>query len=644
MRTVGAPTLALYCAELPEREAALRHHLAERHVSATFFRSVHGRTWGLHTSLEYDKGKHLPPGHVGLNIGTWFAWQHLWLRNDHDTQAYILFEDDVRLPEDYHQQLEKLEQELVQFPDWDLVYLGLAENEPGVWHKVTDRVGGPSSRLCRLDCPFGTHAYMVRRRALPILMANMAKAQRNLDQQLWEQVLSRNLIRWCAVLPGIVQQRTYDHESTGKPEWAPSTIHQDDRPEERQQEKAVTEWQPHEVVVKSSLMVDPFPCIFRGESLVEDGVSSTKKLIPLSQCARLNEPCHSKPSLAGVGRVETQEGKEARWCGCCNLRLQMADTAARSRLPLPEGHFNPSLIWFGGRLVLATRDSWGHSRVALWELTNKYGDWTGEWSCKPLASLGSDHPQAPRLEDPRLFTMPDPDNGSLRLCSMFNLPDGYPPKRVAVGYVRFLSDLTGIDRTEVFPSPNKCLYEKNWTPFWCDADQDLHWVYSTKPEHTILGRASYTTPNRLPWLAGVVRGGAAPVLVEATDRTWHRNDVYYHFFHGCLKRVQGSVYTVGCSVFSAHPPFNVLKQTMLPLIWPDLPAVGEDVVKRYVIWPGGAVPHAGAWHLALGVDDTFCRIVRIPFQDLEAALTDQEETEPTVSLRDTPIARGVTGV
>lgn len=635
-------TFVLYCKELPDREETVRAHMAERGVDARFIRSIHGHTWGLHTSQEYDKGKRIPPGHVGLNVGTWAMWQHALLSSSSPDEKIIFFEDDVELPENYHQQLEDLLADLtVRFPNWDLAYLGLAEREPHVWHKVTERIGGADSHLCRLDSPFGTHAYMVRARALGVLLDAMTGAQRNLDQQLWERVLSRNLLRWCAVLPGFVRQRTFDHDGVGKPSWGPSTLSEKDLPEESEIPKP--EWEASATrtsIDAHSSMVDPFPCIYRGEMLADDGRSQTGKMIPVSQCARLSVPCHSRMTLSGVGRVTAHNGMEALWCGGCVLRTRMNEDKARSKLDLPDGHFNPSIHTYEGRVILATRDSWGHSRVALWEMTNTMRDWTGVWRATPISSLGSPHPQAPRLEDPRLFLAPDPESGRVKLHAMFNLPDGYPPKKVRVGYVAFSSDLQKIERTEVYPSPNSCLYEKNWVPFWSERESTLRWVYSTKPHHTVLGQSSYTTPNNLPWAGGFVRGGAAPVLVPATEKTWHKHDVFYHFFHGCLKRLQGSVYTTGCAVFEAQPPFKVLKQTAVPLLWPDLPAVGEDVVKRYVCWPGGVVFGHDAWHLAVGVDDTFCRMVRIPAEEVEAALTDVPEDESTVSLRDTILAGG----
>jgi hypothetical protein len=309
-------------------------------------------------------------------------------------------------------------------------------------------------------------------------------------------------------------------------------------------------------------------------------------------------------------------------------------------LPLPDGHFNPSMAVYDGKLILATRDSWGHSKVALWRLDNSRPDWAGDWAATPIGSYASDHPDAPRLEDPRLFVHAG------RLCAAFNLPDGYPPKRVQVGYATFAADLSGIENTVVYPSPGLRLYEKNWVPF-AGPGGELNWVYDSKPDHAVMGaggrvRPDLTTPNPFPWTGGVVRGGATPVRVVSAEAPSGCGAVYYHFFHGCLKRLQGSVYSVGCLVFDAAPPYRVLRQTPTPLVWPDPADHQADVVKRWVVWPGGAVPHAGAWHLVLGVNDTFCRVVRLPFKQVEVALKDVPETGPApVGISATPAHTGV---
>lgn len=661
------PTFVIGCEELPDRKQAITAHLRQMWVPFTFVRSVHGKTWGLRTVHQYEPDKHISPGHVGLDLGHWIAWQVAHNTVYADNCWMLFLEDDAVLPDGWANRYRELLAELDQrFPECEFCFVGLCETQPHVWHKVTERIGGGDSRLCRLNDPFGTHAYIVRKRALPVLMDRCAIAERNMDQQLFLRVLKDNHVQWCAVLPTMVTQRTFDYAGSGKPEWNPSCIDvgpdgkeivalaADEQDVKRSLGADVPARPTPELYAATMNLIDPFPCLYRGEFLDEPGKTANGRTVPLAQCARLDKPCHTR---AGVN-VEIAPGRGmAVACETCDLRLEMASRDARERLDLPDGHFNPSLARWGDRLILATRDSWGHSRVALWDMTNDKPDWTGKWSAAPIGSHASDHPEAGRLEDPRLFVAPD-DAGKPTLCAMFNLPDGYNPvKHVKVGYVEFADDLSRVVATRVFDSPLGNLYEKNWAPFH-HPEHGLCWVYQSKPEHVVIGeQQTWKTPNPLPWTGGFVRGGAAPVLCwdGQPGLPTHNNDtplnlhdmemnplkrVFYHFFHGCLARAKGRVYTAGCLVFQAEPPFRVLRQTKTPIIWPDLPAVGEEVTKRYVVWPGGAVPHAGAWHLAVGIDDTFVRMVRIPFDVVENALQDVPETERVTSLRDGPMAFG----
>lgn len=630
------PVYMLGCKEFADRNEATIAHLKSCGIDPIFFRSIYGSGWGLQTTKEFDTGKHIPPGHVGLNLGIWSLWNHLYHHLKNDDDEAIIFEDDVRLVDDFDVQFQTLRIELNYYcKDWDFVFLGLAERVPSVWNKITERIGPPNSRICRIDNPFGTHATWIRKRALPILMDNMAFAERNLDQQLYKYVLKPNLLKWCAVLPTLVYQRTFDHNAMGKPEWKPTTLAKLDTKTTEQESIEVDPTgdlpgRPSaERLQRTYALTDPFPCIYRGEPLERIGKASNGKTIPLWQCALYNTACHTKAKV---------ELDHVIACETCETRKGMKyPTTKRERLDLPEGHFNPSIAVWNGKLILATRDSWGHSKVGLWELNNTKTDWTGEWKIKPIGSFASEHSEAGKLEDPRLFIAPNPDSSQLSLCAMFNIPDRHPPKYVRVGYVRFKNDLSGIESTEIFPSPNNNLYEKNWVPFWCEHTSDLHWVYSTKPKHLVMGQTNWETPNYLPWTGGVIRGGAAPLLREVNGRP-----TYYHFFHGALKRISGTIYTVGVCTFEQAPPFRVMKQTPTPILWPDLPAADEDVQKRYVVWPGGVVEFDNHYFIALGIDDTYCRIHRVSVDEVEKALKDlpESEDERTVSLRDTVVATG----
>jgi len=646
-------TFVIACHEMPERLEAVTAHLASVHTPFTVWPGVHGKTWAVDTTAEYEPGQRISPGHVGLLLGHWTLWNHLAASaedadsdsTDEYERMWLILEDDVVLPHDWHVRSRALLVELDErFPDWQFVFVGLAETEPHVWNKVTERIGGPDSRLCRMTDPFGTHAYLVRESALPVLrrLFPAGGARRNMDQQLFRNVLQDNHLRWCAVLPTLITQRTFDYTGVGKPEWGPSTVDHGTPPAARANPAA---HEPPDLAARTMAYVDPFPCYYRGEALEGNARSpERRKSVPAFECALLRKPCHVKP-VDAVGDVSLTRWDgtathvvPVRACETCSKRTSTAAaTGKRDRLPLPDGHFNPSVLRWPApgrpnRVVLATRDSWGHSKVALWDLKNSAADgWSGAWSVLPIGSFASPHPEATRLEDPRLFAAVGP--AGTRLHCMFSLPDAYPPKIVQVGYVRFDRDLRGIEHTEVFRSPRGNAYEKNWVPFY--RDSGIHWVYAGKPQHHVMfPGGSYITPNPLPWAGGFWRGGAAP---------HRRGDEYYHFFHGCMKRYTGSVYSVGCAVFEAKPPFRILRQTASPLLWPDAPATGENVVKSQVIWPGGVIRVEGGWVLACGVDDTHCKMHHFTDEEVEAAMTDQPEPESEGGFRDTPAAHGTAG-
>lgn len=673
------PVVVIHCRELAQRTAAARAHFAEVGIAPIWWQAPHGVSWGLATTNPFDPGKFISPGHVSLLLAHWHVWEYLRHTLPTDDSAAMVCEDDCVFPPDFRERYAAVRHELnVHLPDWQFVFIGLAEqNNPGVWNKIDARIGGPTSQLCTVKWPFGTHCYLVRRSALDVMQRQFPPASRNMDQQLYQRVLAPNHVRWCAVLPTLVSQKTFDYTGSGSPEWAPSTVTPHDGPpvvragavnQEIQHalvnDRGVTAprsaaWPeplpgtpgtptrtvpvphnlsadrqslvepPHhqsaETVAATLRLTEPYPCIYRGESAAP--VLAGGRVVPTWECARLNAASHQRRGTDAPGAVA---------CEPCKLRLEMGAAGVdRPRLPLPDGHFNPSVIVWNDRVVLATRDSWGHSRVGLWELTNPEPDWSGDWVVKPIGSCASGHPDAPRLEDPRLFAAPHPDTGEPALHASFSMPDGYPPKFVRVGVCRFSGDLSRIEHTEIYPSPRGSAYEKNWMPFV--TGRLVNWVYSGKPDHVVFHspttrQGNWTTPNDFAWTGGVVRGGCPPVLHAG---------VYYHFFHGCLKRPHGNVYTVGCYTFDPDPPFRVLAMTPTPLVWPDLPGPGEAVVKRYVVFPGGAIPHAGHWHLACGIDDTFCRIIRLSFTDVDAALARAvADTGGVVSIRDTAINLG----
>lgn len=622
--------LVIACDELAERKAKCVEHLRERGVRAIFLRGVYGLGWGLRTVKQFDPGQSISSGHVALNLNHFMCWQILDTMLQNSDDYGIVFEDDVVLPDNFADEVFKVYKELFRLmPHWDLIFLGSGDAGVRTWGKVTERIGGPDSRYCRQQDPWGTHALMIRKKAIPTLSRLMAIAERNMDQQLYQRVLKDNHLEWCMVLPSLVQQRTYDHKGVGKPEWKPSTI-ENPKEKDEPQPQAVSP----EQYAGTMKMIDPYECTYRGEFLEEVGegdeislteLTGRKKSVVLSECARLGAPCHIRADVVDV----TLDEQEVANCATCEIRGKRSYNTNVVKLPIPDGHFNPSMCFYRGEVIVATRDSWGHSALGLWRLNNSVKhDWSGEWSVEPIGSFRSSHSDAGRLEDPRLYLKDG------RLYASLNLPDGYPPKYVKVGTVRFEEDLSGIDQTRIYDSPHGCAYEKNWVRFAFEGKD--RWVYGIKPEHTILnedGDVIHKTDNKLPWMGGALRGGATPIFV---------NGKWWSFVHGCLKVTKGNVYSVGCVTFDPNPPHRVLRQAAIPLVWPEAyhdPNV--NVVKRNVMWPGGAIFYRDHFWVILGIDDTYCAMCRLSFEEVERALTDIPETNSVVSIRETPVSLGV---
>ena len=148
--------------------------------------------------------------------------------------------------------------------------------------------------------------------------------------------------------------------------------------------------------------------------------------------------------------------------------------------------------------------------------------------------------------------------------------------------------------------PDRNSWEKNHVYF--EWQRKLFNVYSIAPHRVLEIDGNnvvndYRTETKHHWEYGHLRGGASPVRV--------RNH-FYHFFHGMLERESGRLYSLGCAVFEAKPPFKIVRITNEPLDIGDSktnPGINSDV-----IFPGGAVFVRGQWVIAMGVHDSYSEL------------------------------------
>ena len=203
------------CDELPERKAACQAHLESQRIPFTFWRGIFGRSWMIRATEHNDVKNGMSPGYVALSINHWVLWQHLYHTMD-DFDVAQIFEDDVSLPDEFAWERQQVIIELYeQYPEWQMCFIGLLEGMPNP--KISKQIGGEDSRFYQGGFFFGTHAYLLRKSALPVLLDHMACAEEHIDLQLSRQVLNKQRLEWCGVLPTLVGQRSYSPE--GEPEW-----------------------------------------------------------------------------------------------------------------------------------------------------------------------------------------------------------------------------------------------------------------------------------------------------------------------------------------------------------------------------------------------------------------------------------------
>jgi len=161
--------------ETPEREQACRKHLAEMNFpNPEFFHGVNAEKWGLTTTHTYEvdypgAGIVIPRKHVGLHLSNWIVWQ-LSLQSGDDVTS--IMEDDVLLASDWQPRLASA---LAAAPsDWDMLMLGHCN----AMNKPATHVSG---QLFDVRYPQCTHWYLVRRKALPILLETQEKVWAPID-------------------------------------------------------------------------------------------------------------------------------------------------------------------------------------------------------------------------------------------------------------------------------------------------------------------------------------------------------------------------------------------------------------------------------------------------------------------------------
>ena len=280
-------------------------------------------------------------------------------------------------------------------------------------------------------------------------------------------------------------------------------------------------------------------------------------------------------------------------------------------LPMDTGKlfkhaYNPTIIDRGGSIYMAYRY---HEGTLATKLALASVSATG--AIEGNVNIESD---CHSLEDPKFFT----HNDQAYLCFVHsNFPSNI---NAVVKYARLDGDHLN-EIVQPFIGKNDfTATEKNWV-FW-SMEGELFCLYRCQQTQKIFqvedGKGVALNETPMPhWPYGEPRGGTPPVEYDGK---------LLRFFHTHLQNEitpPHHRYYVGACLMEPTPPFAVTQISRKPVIYgsesDDLTPEQRKECKHWkpnVVFPGGCVVRDGYWLLALGENDSACRIVKIAPENL----------------------------
>lgn len=190
-------TFCICLPEYPDKIAATGRYFVEHGLEdVEFFHGLHAKTAGLATEHTYELDNPGSGYRQGYNsTGTWLAHWMLWNTLIHlSYDVVMILENDVQFGSDWSN---RLEQAMKDVPgNFDLLYAGSCCTEG---HPKT-HIAGEVWETKHMQC---THAYVVRRGALPVLL-KMRKIWAPVDIQMQLECFPH--LKTYAVLPRIFDQ------------------------------------------------------------------------------------------------------------------------------------------------------------------------------------------------------------------------------------------------------------------------------------------------------------------------------------------------------------------------------------------------------------------------------------------------------
>lgn len=183
-----------YCLTLPGSAHRSRAEKEFQRVGmeVKFWNGINGLDFGLKTFLPSHTDWFSGPKIIGIYLGHWILWRML---ETVDADVFLVLEDDV----EFHPQFTELWPVFYnELPaDWKMAYVGACCVRNNQYRKVTDH-------LVVARNPMATHAYMIKREVLPLLIEKCACVRHPVDQDMMFQILP--LVAHYTFMPSLAKQ------------------------------------------------------------------------------------------------------------------------------------------------------------------------------------------------------------------------------------------------------------------------------------------------------------------------------------------------------------------------------------------------------------------------------------------------------
>jgi GR25 family glycosyltransferase involved in LPS biosynthesis len=193
--------------ETPHRKAYAEKHFKEHGLDVEFFEGINGGKFGLKTTIPYKDDNPEGPdyfikeGRIGCLLSHFMLWKTLW----HNTYDEILIlEDDAILCENFKQKLIDIKNKLPI--DWQYVFIGhCCLVPPEEQTVITEGIVIPHHP------PMCTHAYMIKKSAIPTLIETNSQAWSAVDIQI--QKRSLRILKYYVCNPPLINQISIGEKS-----------------------------------------------------------------------------------------------------------------------------------------------------------------------------------------------------------------------------------------------------------------------------------------------------------------------------------------------------------------------------------------------------------------------------------------------